>query len=337
MSQKIRIGLLTPFFKPIPGYELASNDLNLDLAIVTPSKILWREKSVQAILWNGQHWLEQAIALPRAFYNRYYGPKPQVIEKLEAIIGHNKVFNHITRFNKWDVHQILGRSSLKPLLPATIPYNQDNLFSYLKQFKQVVLKPSEGQLGNNIYLISKEGPKYVLHHSSKYPIATFQSKKELLNKLESVLSSKFLIQQFIPLATLQDRVFDLRCLVQKDGQGVWRVSGRLSRRALRYSYITNLSQAITNVESVLEQVFPDSPLLPTMDQLSIKGAQIAEQSLGSLGELSVDFGLEPNGRIWIIELNAKPMKNIFGALGDPKLLQEIYQLPLLYARHLATI
>lgn len=336
MSQHLPIGLLSHFFQPISGYEQAANRLNLSLAIITPGSIDWNSQKVQALVWNGMSWDPQTIPLPKAIYNRFYGPKPQVVDRLEAILGPNKVFNHITRFNKWVIHNILTDSDLKPYLPATTLYTPESLLSYLNHYGQVILKPLQGKLGSRVYLLTKKARSYFIHHGSNYPIATIKTGKELLAKLDPILVRPFLIQQFVPLARLDGRVFDLRFLVQKESQGLWKVSGRLSRQALRYSYITNLSQAITPVEGVLETTFPGSNFLATLDTISIKGAQIAEQSLGSLGELSVDFGLDAEGKIWIIELNAKPMKFIFQALDDPMLLQEIYELPLHYARHLAT-
>lgn len=337
MSSKTRIGLLSPFLGPIRGYEEAAAILDLDLVIVTPGKIDWKSLTVHGLIWSDQSWILTTIPIPDAFYNRYYGPKPKTVDRLEAIIGKNKVFNHITRFDKWALHQLFSKSPLKQLLPATAPFTTQTLFDFLERFGQVILKPAEGQLGVKVYLLRKEQQNYYLHQGAKSPIASFHSTSELLTRIESLVSQDFLVQQFIPLATVEGRVFDLRCLVQKDELGVWQVTGTLSRIAFRYSYITNVSQSIVKTEDILQKAFPTKDLLPELMELSLKGAQIAEESLGSLGELSVDFGLDHEGRIWIIELNAKPMKSMFEALGDHDLLQKIYQQPLSYALHLVRV
>ena len=117
MSEKLTIGLLSPFFQPIPGYEQAAINLDMNLVIVTPKRVDWAKKEVAGLLWNGQEWVRDSVSIPRSLYNRYYGPKPKIVSRLELVIGKDKIFNHVTRFNKWTIHQVLSKSSLQPLLP----------------------------------------------------------------------------------------------------------------------------------------------------------------------------------------------------------------------------
>lgn len=335
MTKKVRIGLLSPFFKPISGYERAAISLDVDLVIVTPSRIDWKAGELDALLFNGQEWVFDTVPIPHAIYNRYYGPKPKVVNRLELVIGKNKVFNHITRFDKWEIHKILVNSSLKSFLPESSYYSAELLKDFLDRRGQAILKPTTGQLGTDVYLVRLDNGIYHLHHGTNSPVATFGSWENFLAGIKPFTEKRLLLQQFIPLASIGGRIFDLRLLLQKDGRGIWQVSGALTRYALRYSYITNLSQAIVSAEEALQEAFPAQEILPKLEQISIKVAQAVESSLGSLGEISVDFGLEQNGSIWIIELNAKPMKSLFGALGSPQIVQNIYEQPLNYALYLA--
>lgn len=337
MTKKMQIGLLSPFFKPISGYEEAADDLDIDLVIVTARRIDWKNKEVYGLVYNGEAWVEETVSLPPALYNRYYGSKPKVVARLETVIGKNKVFNHITRFDKWGIHTLLAKSPLKAHLPATALYTSQHLLNYLERFQRVILKPVAGQLGTKIYLVVQEGGVFYLHHGTKSPVIHFLSREDLLAHVEGLINKDFIIQQYIALATIQGRVFDLRCLVQKDASGSWAVTGILSRIALQYSYITNLSQTIVPPEHSLRQAFPNNDFLPQLTELSIQAGRVVEASLGSLGELSVDFGLDQQGNVWIIELNAKPMKSIFGALGNSELIRAIYLQPLLYAHYLANL
>lgn len=336
MTEKVSIGLLTPFFQPIPGYERAAVNLGINLVIVTPNNIHWPTGELTGLVFTDKEWVTQEVPLPSAYYNRYYGPKPKVVSRLELVVGKNKVFNHITRFNKWKIHQILSSSPLKQFLPVSSSYSPEELRRFLDQFGQVIIKPKTGQLGNRVYLIKKNNNTYDFHQGTKSPVASFHSWQNLLEGISPHVTNSFLLQQFVTLSAVNGRVFDLRILLQKDGQGVWQATGALTRFALRYSYITNLAQAIEPASETLERVFPGQRLMTKLEEISIQAAQLVEQSLGSLGEISVDFGLDQQGRIWIIELNSKPMKNTFSALGDPKLMQTIYEQPLRYALYLAT-
>ena len=334
--EKKCIGLLTPFFQPIPAYTRPAAELGAELAIITPRRIDWQEQRVEALLWDGSTWQQQTIPLPRAFYNRFYGPKPKVATRLEMLVGKNKVFNHITRFDKLAVHQALAESALQKHLPEAYPYEPERLLQLLAQRQQIILKPRTGQLGVGIYLLRKKGRQAVAHLGTISPIASFSSTEKLLAWLDDIAGDSWLLQEFIPLARLDGRAFDVRILVQKDGTGTWQATGALSRTALRYSYVTNLSHAILPAADVLRQAFPNRSLLPELEALSLAAAEAAEQAFGSLGEISVDFRLDQEGNIWIMELNGKPMKNLFRALGVPELVKTVYQQPLRYALHLCS-
>ncbi|NMB19264.1 MAG: hypothetical protein GX979_00220 [Firmicutes bacterium] len=336
MSPKTQIGLLSPFFKPIPGYEEAAQDLNVDLVIVTPRRIDWMNHKVHGLVYNGQRWEEEDVPLPPSLYNRYYGPKPKVVSRLETILGKNKVFNHVTRFDKWWIHQLLAGTSLKTYLPKTSLYTPQRLLDYLSRFKQVILKSAHGQLGTRVYLVVADGEYLHLHQGTLSPVISFRSTDELLEHLEPALSPDFLLQQYIPLASIDGRAFDLRLLLQKGQTGTWEIPGVLSRLAMRHAYVTNICQAILFGEDALRSAFPGRNIMPELVDVSIRVAHIVEGSLGSLGELSVDFGLDFEGKVWIIELNAKPMKHMFADLGDMHLTRTIYCQPLLYALYLAS-
>jgi hypothetical protein len=336
MTEQKLIGLLTPFFQPIPAYERAAAALGVELAIVTPSRVDWQSEEVQALAFDGSKWEEKLVPLPGAYYNRFYGPKPKVVNRLELLVGKGRVFNHITLFDKLDVHSILSQTPLEKHLPATYILQPENVVELLKGDGQAIIKPRTGQLGVGIYLVRKKGKKFQLHLGTKSPIASFPSTEELLDWLEANLGRGYIVQQYIPLATLNGRVFDVRFLVQKDGGGMWKASGALSRLSLTYSYITNVSHSLLPGGKALQQAFPGQGYLPKLEKLSLQAASAVEQALGSLGELSVDFGLDEQGRIWIIELNGKPMKSMFSALGDARLMKTVYERPICYALHLCS-
>ena len=68
--------------------------------------------------------------------------------------------------------------------------------------------------------------------------------------------------------------------------------------------------------------------------ISIKAACLLEKQLGHLAELSVDFGLDHANKLWIIEINGKPDKQLYAELDDPKLMEQVYLTPLEYALYL---
>ncbi|HHY09381.1 MAG TPA: YheC/YheD family protein [Firmicutes bacterium] len=334
---KTAVGILTPYSAPFRAYEAAALELNVSLVVMTPADIAWKAKQVRGLVFSGEAWRRRTVPLPGGIYNRYYGPKPAVVDRLENILGENKVFNHITRFNKWEVHNILQSTELSPLLPATQPYSPAVFTSFLEKFGRVILKPTLGHLGLQIYLAEKDDNTYHLYCGSRYPKFSFASAAELEHKAASLLAGSFLIQQFIPFAAVERRIFDTRFLVQKDGTGTWRTAGALSRKAVSYSYITNVSKRVTAAAAVLEKAFPNRPLLKKLQAISLAAAQSLEAALGSLGEISVDLALDQEARPWLIEINGKPTKSIFKEIEDEEAYKNAYLLPLAYASYLAAV
>jgi len=334
MAEQTCIGLLTPFFQPITAYERAAASLGVELAVVTPARIDWQAEQVEALVWSGADWQTKTVDLPRAFYNRFYGPKPKVVNRLELLVGKDKVFNHITHFDKLDVHRALLQSQLQRHLPAADAGGPKQALQFLETWKQIIVKPRRGRLGLDIFLIRQKGKRIFLHHGTKSPVTSFPSAADLSVWLEENAGEDFLVQQFVPLAEVDGRIFDVRILVQKDQTGTWQASGALSRLALSYSYVTNVSHAILPAAKVLKEAFPGRSLLPKLEAISLTAASLTEQALGSLGEISVDFGLDGHGNIWIMELNGKPMKSLFLVLGNARLVKTVYQRPLSYALHL---
>ena len=109
-------------------------------------------------------------------------------------------------------------------------------------------------------------------------------------------SENFILQQFIEFDKINDKIYDIRMLVQKNENGQWTVSGGLSRISYTNYYITNYSSKIISLESLLES----KPLLKnTIEQIKsicLITAETLESKLGHLGIL-----------VWILVLIKREM------------------------------
>jgi len=53
-----------------------------------------------------------------------------------------------------------------------------------------------------------------------------------------------------------------------------------------------------------------------------------------LGEIGLDLGVDRRGRVWLIEVNAKPFRKVFDA-GPKRRVFLSFRRPMAYARYLA--
>ncbi len=334
MHNQILIGMMVNFLAPWATGLLITLD-GVQLMLFEPKGTNWKRSVITGLNLEHGRWVKRTLPFPVAVYNRCYSDQRSFINKLEQIIGSDKVFNYVTVFNKWEIYKVLSRGGLSSHLPPTYRFRQNTITEVLDSEKNLVLKPCQGRQGKNIFLLRQSGfGKYQLFQFDRKPKMIFTDSTSLRASLDRITQKHrpYLLQREIPLAKLNNRVFDLRLLVQKNALGQWCVNGNLSRVAAPEVFITNICNRICFSEEVLEQAGINAQkMLDQLTKLSLLAAQLLEKHYGLLGELSVDFGLDGSGYPWIIEVNGKPDKRLFFSLRDRELIERVLVAPLEYA------
>lgn len=340
MRDKPIIGLLCITLKYLPEYQQLHprfndqvNKLGAKLVFFTPYGINWSTSKVRGLVFDGINWGRGESDFPDVIYNRLYGTHPQTIARLAKMIGSEHVFNRINRLDKAEIQQILVNSSLRSYLPETIKYSFAKLQQFINQYHQVILKPPRGHYGLKIFLVRSNGCGYDLFHKSlRKPKLQFNTAASFKKWIDS---QEFLIQQWIESTTVNDRYFDVRVLLQKNETGKWTTTAFLSRVARLNYFITNYANEIVDAKELLVKLGLGSQLAK-IRLLALSVGNLLDKAQGPFGELSVDFIIETTGKPWIIEVNGKPMKDLFEYYADDDLLAEIYLQPLKYGCYLAT-
>lgn len=94
--------------------------------------------------------------------------------------------------------------------------------------------------------------------------------------------------------------------------------------------MTNLCEKIYNADDTLQQLYPlkkVKSILKSLSEVSINVAKHIEKNLGHLGEISVDFGLDIEGDLKIIEVNGKIQKNLYNMLDHLESRELVYKRP----------
>jgi glutathione synthase/RimK-type ligase-like ATP-grasp enzyme len=149
----------------------------------------------------------------------------------------------------------------------------------------------------------------------------------------------YLQQQYLLLQTRSGDAYDVRSLVQKDGAGRWQVTGMAVRRGQGGSLTSNLhgGGTVEPVGEFLASQFDSAKaesLLRELHLLSELIPQSLEACHGRLAELGIDFGIDIEGHIWILEVNSKPGRSIFTYLHDHQARTRALVNPIRYARFL---
>ncbi|SDY16988.1 YheC/D like ATP-grasp [Evansella caseinilytica] len=336
MKKKI-IGIMVYKANPLPLYEVGRT-LPVDILVFNKRKIYWKKKKIKGFLYRDGKWREGRFPFPDVVYNRFYSSRDIAIKSWEVVLGKRKVFNFITKFDKWTVDTILRASPLQSHLPKTSLFNDAEIIYQLNQHGKLILKPCSGNLGENIYKLEKSAnDEYVLYHHMSIPKISTSDEQEFRDRVKKLVGGeRYLVQNYIDFDHYADRIYDLRIYIQKNRRGNWEYTGGFCRTSYPDSYITNQSKELLRIADILAaDTKTTAAVIEKIKKFGIHAAKLLEKNMGHLGELGFDFAVDTNGKVWIIEVNGRTQKHFLTQVDDERQLRNIYLKPLEYAYFLA--
>jgi hypothetical protein len=303
-------------------------ELGAKVCVITAKDIKLGKPKIKSFVYNTEtkNWSQKMIPLPCVIYNRIPSRKdelqPDVQQAIQACMKHTKIrlFNP-SFFNKWTLFEWLNKAkATKKYIPATRKFTQLNeLETMLRQHSLVYLKPARGKAGKGIMKVefSPTEMPYRLHiqYMRKTRISMHHNIIDLGVKLKQQIGmEEYIVQQGIRLAKYNNRAFDLRVLVQKNAKGIWSLTGIGARIAGSLSITTHVPRggSIDEPEKLLKITFGNDHGKQIMRRVRLSSYSIAKQiekaSGHTMGEMSLDLGVDTSGQIWFFEANSRPMK-----------------------------
>jgi len=357
MSRK-QIGILTLYLnerkviEEIKIYQEMSRiaaKMGVELIVFTPEDVNRGHSQVYAYIYDtaAKVWRRKWIPIPTYIFDRCRFQKTyrmQLLNEFKAKHPEIKFFNRPLG-NKWSVHKkIQEHPLLVDYLPDTIQYQGiSSIFKMLKKYPLIYVKPINGTGGRGIIRIEKKGSDYVAISGRDLNRKIIHEQTVKLSQLANYLVKwklhqiKYIVQQGIMLVLPNGRVHDYRVLVQKNSHGEWEISGAAGRVGALYSVTANLhggGSALPMDELLYHFINNKSTIAEIKSELSSMCVQLCtylEDLAGSLYELAVDIAIDKDGKIWIIEINPKPAREVFKQIGDKQTYVKAIRRPLEYA------
>lgn len=312
--------------------------------IFTPLDIIWNKRSVRCLYPMRNRWIKRWYPFPDAVYNRcYLKKKSSIMQRFESVLGEEKCFNRVTHLDKWDIQQLLVHTELNCHIPETWMYNSELLKELIVEEKRLIVKPCYGSQGRRVYLlVHTEDKLFHIYQDTLTPIYTTIDEQAFYQEINQLIGkTPFIMQRVIKLAKVDNQMVDIRILMQKNKMGNWIYSKGICRVAPPHFFITNRSEDIRELDEVLETWYLNpierEQVYQKVKSISIRAAQLIEESIGGMGELGLDLAIDQNGAIWIIEINGRPQKKLYYKLkrNTGKDINLVYKLPLEYAYYLS--
>jgi hypothetical protein len=138
---------------------------------------------------------------------------------------------------------------------------------------------------------------------------------------------RYIVQQRIPLAKIDECPFDIRVMVQrKKNSPIWVVTGKLAKVAAKRFVITNYPQEILQLETAMLRSSFDKPtddILSIIDQVCLQTAEHIGNYYKDFRLMGLDIGLDSDANVWIIEANLSPSLTPFKSLEDKTMYNNI--------------
>lgn len=327
------------------------DEMGVSVYVITESELDLKQKTVLAHTYNryAKKWEKQRIPIPGILYNRIPSREEELNPRVRKIIRECmkhpdiQLFNP-SFFNKWKLLKWMKRSGkTRRYVPVTRKFSaRTKLLPLFRKSSLWYLKPEQGKAGQGIMRVQRSRSAklpYTLTSQDKMKSRAFRFKslRGLRYKMLTLTENdSYIIQQGIQLVRYQGRPFDLRALVQKDGEGKWAVTGIGARVAGRDSITTHVPRggSIEDPQKLLDSCFGSAvggKLLDRAGKMCLRFAKQIERASGqTLGEMSLDLGIDQRRRIWFFEANAKPMK-----FDEPHIRQHSLEQMLQYCLYLA--
>lgn len=339
-----------------PGYFRRlireGKELGATVFLFSPDDVFESNRQVRGfVLARDGSWTSKMFAWPDIVIDRYrYYPKPKHKNYL-SFRKRSLFFYANSRFSsKWNVYQVLAQDEqMRKWLPETAEYSRENLLSLINKHPVVYLKPNNGTGGRSIVSIKQVNGTFHLlgrsKHNSRKVIAQLSGNDQLVNWVEKWIENEkldnefFLVQQGLELNLVPNRTVDTRLLIQKDEFGEWKITGLGVRVGGEKSSTSNLHGGGKAVD-VLTFLTPrfgtpqTKTILLECRNLAYRLVEVVENHYGRMIEFGLDIGIDVNGRVWLIEQNPKPGRDIFKGLRQGHLYRLAVRRPLQYAMHL---
>jgi YheC/D like ATP-grasp len=237
--------------------------------------------------------------------------------------------------NKWEMYKLLTLHSIKNIkIPETRLFAKDSLASMLTDYPLLYIKSIATWGGEDISTVQKNGSFFEWTIQGKEAII-FKDFEETYNQIDQFYHDKTtIIQRGIPAIHYDGRPFDIRSHLYKEIDGCsWTYAGDLIRIGGEGSLVSNIgisNGSVKPTDELIALLFPEQNHHFSKDILKTVSLEICEMldQYHFFTEVGLDFALDQNGNLWIIEVNTDDLKGgpdleLFSLLPDQSVYERI--------------
>lgn len=289
-----------------------------EVIFFTPDQIDFTNKVIHGYKYKYGEWVSEISYFPDVVYNDIPLRKDEAI--YEQLKNEGIPFTtHRLGKNKLAIQQAMMENPyLVDYMIPTNPYNNKVLKSMLNQYNTVFLKPNKGHKGLGITVFEKVANQMTVTNAvGLHKVLSFEELDGYLTTLEDL--SYHHLQPGIESTTPEGTPFVIRSYVGRGESGRWLVYFHYAALSHSKSKIVNVSvgSSISYLTPFLNSVYNKEQASEIKKKLNKASLEIAKQTqtivTPMIDALGIDFALDENGKLYIIEVNAFPGTRPFEA------------------------
>lgn len=322
----------------------AGKHLGVLVYVFTPDDILWDRRIVVGRIFRKDSWIKKEFPFPDVVYDRGFFNEAELekkaIETRERLQKNQIIFlNPLSSSeyvnDKMKSYSLLSNEGIPvPITKLLNKFSEIDIF--FEKEELLFLKPKRGSQGKGIIRLKKSQTNKEVYINYGFLVERVP-KKMLSGRLFSILKNygwptiSYVIQQGIKTVLFNGHVFDLRTIVQKNSCGKWSFTGVATRVAVHNCIVPNIHSGgrAEPIEKVLPAValkvnINTQKILQEIKSLSLRSAIVIEKQGAKYAEIAVDLVIDRHGKLWVIELNSKPGRNVFKRISlDPNTSRQL--------------
>ena len=236
--------------------------------------------------------------------------------------------------NKWEMYKLLTLHSIKNIqIPETRLFAKDSLASMLTDYPLLYIKSIATWGGKDISTVQKNGSFFEWTIQGR-EVVVFKDFEEVYNQIDQFYHDKnAIIQRGIPAINYYGRPFDIRSHLYKEMDGSWIYAGDLIRIGGEGSLVSNIgisNGSVKPTDELIPLLFPKQDHHFSKEILKTVSFEICKilDQYHFFTEVGLDFALDQNGNLWIIEVNTDDLKGgpdpeLFSLLPDQSAYERI--------------
>ncbi|PWK13855.1 YheC/YheD family protein [Tumebacillus permanentifrigoris] len=307
----------------------AAVEQGLTLCLFRPEDLLPTKGAVVGYVSVGGTWTRTQTPLPDIVYENVYvhlATKPDVRAARRFFRDRGTPLFNPRLGNKHELAEWIRQDrALWQHHPETeLLVEAQQVFQMLERYERVYLKPLHGSSGQGILEIApyhqqRFSVRAAKFSNTKQPLDVAMTRTELVRLIRRECKRRpFLLQQGVELIHIDKGKVDLRTHLQRNRRGKWEQVALVVKRGRPNSIVSNYHAGGSRHDWkwLEEAVRGERTRLPKLDEvfdLSERIARSYTEKAPRLAALGLDLGLDRQGKLWLLDVNARPGRNILDA------------------------